>query len=92
MMLYYMKRVAIDIDEVLMPFVRPMARWKGLKMPPSNTRYEYVYRDMFNITEEESVEMVRGFTNQVNSLKSNPFVDHNWGCREFAIILIKCTR
>ena len=55
MMLYYMKRVAIDIDEVLMPFVRPMARWKGLKMPPSNTRYEYVYRDMFNITEEESV-------------------------------------
>ncbi len=68
-MLYYMKRVAIDIDEVLMPFVRPMARWKGVKMPPSNTRYEYVYRDMFNITEEESVEMVRGF------YKSNEFAE-----------------
>jgi 5'(3')-deoxyribonucleotidase len=56
-----MKRIAIDIDEVLMPFVRPMARWKGVKMPRHDTKYEYVYKDMFKITEEESAEMVREF-------------------------------
>jgi uncharacterized HAD superfamily protein len=56
-----MNRVAIDIDEVLVPFVKPMAKWRGLKMPPSNTRYKYVYREMFNITEEESRQMVEEF-------------------------------
>jgi len=49
-----MQKIAIDIDEVLMPFVKPMAKWRGLKMPASNQRYEYVYKTMFNITESES--------------------------------------
>lgn len=55
-----MNRIAIDIDEVLMPFVEPMARWKGLKMP-RRRGYRYVYRDMFNISEFESQKMVREF-------------------------------
>ena len=28
-----MKRVAIDIDEVLVSFVKPMAKFRGYKMP-----------------------------------------------------------
>ena len=55
-----MNRIAIDIDEVLVPFVEPMARWKGLKMP-RRQGYSYVYRDMFNISEFESQKMVREF-------------------------------
>jgi len=55
-----MNRLAIDIDEVLMPFVEPMARWKGLKMP-RRRGYQYVYKDMFNLTEHESQNMVRDF-------------------------------
>ena len=57
-----MNRIAIDIDEVLMPFVKPMAQWKGLQMP-RRRGYNYVYREMFNITEQESKKMVRHFYN-----------------------------
>ena len=55
-----MNRVAIDIDEVLMPFVKPMADWRGHKMP-RRRGYSYVYRDMFSISEYESQKMVREF-------------------------------
>jgi 5'(3')-deoxyribonucleotidase len=55
-----MNRIAIDIDEVLMAFVEPMAQWKGLKMP-RRRGYAYVYRDMFKISEFESQKMVRDF-------------------------------
>ena len=43
-----MKRVAIDIDEVLVSFVKPMAKFRGYKMPTAQ-KYPYVYKDMFNI-------------------------------------------
>lgn len=55
-----MNRIAIDIDEVLMPFVKPMADWRGLKMP-RHRGYRYVYREMFKMTEFESQKMVREF-------------------------------
>ena len=55
-----MNKIAIDIDEVLVPFVRPMASWAGHKMPRGKN-YAYVYRDMFNITEKESKKMVREY-------------------------------
>ena len=55
-----MKRVAIDIDEVLVSFVKPMAKFRGYKMPTTK-KYEYVYKDMFNISELESRNMVHDF-------------------------------
>ena len=55
-----MNRIAIDIDEVLMPFVKPMADWRGHKMP-RRRGYNYVYREMFGISEFESQKMVREF-------------------------------
>lgn len=67
-----MKKIAIDIDEVLMPFVRPMARWRGLKMPRPNQKYSYVYKDMFNITEEESAQMVHDFYKSDDFCKISP--------------------
>lgn len=67
-----MRKIAVDIDEVLMPFVQPMARWRGLKMPSPNERYKYVYKDMFNITEEESAKMVHEFYSSDEFAKINP--------------------
>ena len=55
-----MNRIAIDIDEVLMPFVKPMANWRGHKMPRTRG-YSYIYKDMFNISEYESKKMVKEF-------------------------------
>ena len=39
-----MKRVAIDLDEVLVSFVKPMAKFRGYKMPTTK-KYQYVYKD-----------------------------------------------
>lgn len=55
-----MIKIAIDIDEVLVPFLFPMARWRGLKMPRKE-KYPYLYRDIFEISERESQKMVREF-------------------------------
>ena len=54
-----MNRVAIDIDEVLVPFLSSMAKYHNKSI--SKTRYSYVYRDIFDITEEESQKMVQEF-------------------------------
>ena len=59
-----MNRIAIDIDEVLVPFLNPMARYHKQKSGIQKTdtpKYSYVYRDIFNVTEEESQKMVREF-------------------------------
>ena len=59
-----MNRIAIDIDEVLVPFLNPMARYHKQKSGTQKTdkpKYSYVYRDIFNVTEEESQKMVREF-------------------------------
>jgi hypothetical protein len=55
-----MNRIAVDIDEVLMPFVKPMARWRKLSMP-TKAKYSYIYSNMFNITAAESKDMVYKF-------------------------------
>ena len=74
-----MQRIAIDIDEVLVPFVKPMAKWRGLKMPPSTNKYKYVYKDMFNITQEESEKMVREFYDSEEFHKLSPIYNSQLG-------------
>jgi hypothetical protein len=59
-----MNKIAIDIDEVLVPFLSPMARYHGEKSGIRKTdkpKYSYVYRDIFNVTEKESQKMVQEF-------------------------------
>lgn len=65
-----MQRLAIDIDEVLMPFLSPMAKWKGLKLPKKDS-YPYIYSDIFNISSEESKKMVYDFyqTSEFRNIK-----------------------
>jgi len=55
-----MNRIAVDVDEVLVPFLFPMAKWRGLTMPRKE-KYSYIYRDIFSIPEGESQKMVRAF-------------------------------
>src|SRR6056300_1991226 len=66
-----MKRVAIDIDEVLVSFVKPMAKFRGYKMPTTQ-KYPYVYKDMFNITEPQSRNMVHDFYESEEFAKLKP--------------------
>ena len=69
-----MNRIAVDIDEVLMPFVKPMAKWRKLTMP-TKTKYSYIYSNMFKITNDESSEMVREFYNSETFREIKPFDD-----------------
>lgn len=66
-------RLAIDIDEVLMPFAKPMSKWRGYKMPTN--KHAYVYTDMFNISEKESRSMVKEFyfSDEIKVIKPIPY-------------------
>ena len=65
-----MNRVAIDVDEVLVKFLFPMAKHHHqvhkLRTKP---KYNYVYREIFQVDEPTSQKMVRDF------YKSQDFVD-----------------
>ena len=65
-----MNRIAIDIDEVLVQFLFPMAKHnhKTHKLW-SKPKYNYVYREIFEIDETSSHEMVQEF------YKSKAFMD-----------------
>jgi len=72
-----MNRIAIDIDEVLVPFLSPMARYHKQKSGIQKTdkpKYSYVYRDIFNVTEEIS-KMVKEFI----SLDTSKFLNRSGG-------------
>jgi 5'(3')-deoxyribonucleotidase len=62
-----MNRVAIDIDEVLVKFLVPMARFH--KQNITKPKYSYVYREIFDIDEPTSQKMVKEF------YQSKAFVD-----------------
>jgi len=53
-------KIAIDIDEVLVHLLNPMAKRRGVKLP-KNKKYNYLYREVFNCTEEESQVILHDF-------------------------------
>lgn len=56
--------IAIDIDEVLVPFFSTLNRYytyKTGKRPRLPAKFAYHYAPLFNITEEESTELVKEF-------------------------------
>lgn len=53
-------KIAIDVDEVLVNLLKPMAKWKGYELP-KQPKYSYLYRDIFNCTEEKSQEILHEF-------------------------------
>ena len=70
-----MLRIAVDIDEVLCPFFRPMAIRAKKKLPRAGRKYPYVYREALDITEEESRQMVTEFyrSDEFKNLQPFPF-------------------
>lgn len=69
-----MNRVAINVDEVLVEFLKPMAQHNNLKLP-SKPRYSYVYRNIFDLSQEESTKMVRDFYDSKPFINWNPYMD-----------------
>jgi len=66
-----MKRIAIDIDEVLTPFLPTMLKWRRPIVVPK--RYPYNYSKIYGISERESQKLVREFYNSDEFINLKPF-------------------
>ena len=64
-------RIAVDLDEVLVPFLKPMIKWKKRDIPNNRMR-KYVYRDVFQVSEFVSKNMVEHFYNSEDFYNLQP--------------------
>lgn len=65
-------RVAIDIDEVLCPFLGTMTKWRYPKFTPPK-RHAYHYASLFKISEKEAKKMVDTFYFTRDFAEMKPF-------------------
>ena len=64
------RKIALDLDEVLVPLLRPMAKWRGVQMP--HGKHPYLYREVFQCTEEQSQEILHKFYRSKDFLYLKP--------------------
>tara|TARA_Y100000389_G_C17314974_1_gene439971 strand:+ start:184 stop:753 length:570 start_codon:yes stop_codon:yes gene_type:complete len=55
------KNIAIDMDEVICPFIIPLSRFARKTLPPPKEKYRYNYSEVFGITPTESQILVCNF-------------------------------
>jgi 5'(3')-deoxyribonucleotidase len=75
-----MKRIAIDIDEVLAPFLGTMTKWRRPR-PPLPNKFNYVFREIWGTTERESNKMIKEFydSEEFANLKTLPYSQEAMG-------------
>jgi hypothetical protein len=66
-----MQRIAVDLDEVLVPLLKPMAQWHRRELP-RRPKYPYMYRDIFGVSEQESQRMLHEFYRSKDFLYLKP--------------------
>lgn len=59
-----MNRVAIELDEVLFPFIRPMVKHFNKTIPKevNSCRQRYVYKELLNVDESMCRKMIRDYS------------------------------
>jgi hypothetical protein len=67
-------RIAVDIDEVLVPHLVPLAKFHN-KQLPVDRKYPYLFREVFNCTEEESQKMIREFYDSRDFVELQPLAN-----------------
>ena len=71
------KVIAVDIDEVLCPFLYPLMQWKKFK--PNAKKYPYNYAKIMDISERDSQKMVQEFYNSEEFSDINPLMGSQAG-------------
>ena len=66
-------KLAVDVDEVLVHLLKPMAKWRGVALP-TKPKYNYLYREIFNCTEEQSQEILHKFYRSKDFLYLKPIL------------------
>ena len=79
---FNMQRIAVDMDEVLVPLLKPMAQWNRRELP-RKPKYPYLYRDIFGVTEEESQRMLHQFYRSKDFLYLKPIEGSQRAMAEF---------
>jgi hypothetical protein len=64
--------VAIDLDEVLVPFLRPLSKYHGRELPEG--KYPYVFSTVFDCPYEEAQEMIYLYYQSPEFLYERPIV------------------
>ena len=65
-------RIAVDVDEVLCPFLRTMSRWRYPRfVPPS--RFPYDYKSLFELSTKETRALVDTFYFTKDFSEMKPF-------------------
>ena len=72
-----MNRIAVDIDEVLVPLLDPLARFHRKKLPQA-VKYPYVFREIFKCSEAESQKMIREFYDSKEFMELRPLKDSQY--------------
>src|SRR6056300_1447872 len=67
-----MNRIAIDLDEVLVPFLRPVARYHGRQLPGG--KHSYVFREVFDCSKEEAQDMIYEYYKSPEFLFEKPIL------------------
>lgn len=78
-----MYRVAVDIDEVLVPHLFPLAKFHN-KQLPVDRKYPYLFRDVFECSEAESQKMVREFYESQEFKKLQPIKDAQYALSQIS--------
>ena len=66
-------KLAVDVDEVLVNLLAPMAKWRGVALP-TQPKYKYLYREIFDCTEEQSQEILHKFYRSREFLNLKPIL------------------
>lgn len=70
-------RVAVDIDEVLVPLLVPLAKYHKKPLPTAR-KYPYLFREVFKCSEAESQKMIREFYDSSEFLELQPIVNSQY--------------
>ena len=69
---FNMQRIAVDLDEVLVPLLKPMAEWHRRELP--KRKHPYLFRDVFRVSEDESRRMLYEFYRSPEFLYLQPIL------------------
>jgi 5'(3')-deoxyribonucleotidase len=81
-------KIAIDVDEVLVHLLKPMSKWKGVKLP-KQPKYRYLYREIFNCTEEQSQKILHEFYLSEDFLNLKPIRGSQYAMKNLSSVYDK---
>lgn len=68
-----MNRIAIELDEVLFPFIKPMAKHYN-KSLPKDRHHQFMYRELLNVDESMCRKMIRDYSESEKFTMIQPLV------------------